>query len=161
SGQKDVACATCHHADFGYSDGLDLSIGANGLGLGAARAFGAGHPSRPVKRNSQTVLNVAFNGLTAVGEARPAAAPMFWDSRVQSLEAQALEPIKALDEMRGGAYPEDRAVPAVIARVNAIAEYRRLFARAFGANAPVDAYNLGRALAAFQRTLVAANTPFD
>jgi len=161
SGQKDVACATCHHPDFGYSDGLDLSIGANGLGLGAARAFGAGHPSRPVKRNSQTVLNVAFNGLTAVGEARPAAAPMFWDLRVQSLEAQALEPIKALDEMRGGAYPEDRAVPAVIARVNAIAEYRRLFARAFGANAPVNAYNLGRALAAFQRTLVAANTPFD
>src|SRR5689334_14221606 len=22
SGQKDVACATCHHPDFGYSDGL-------------------------------------------------------------------------------------------------------------------------------------------
>ncbi len=28
SGQKDVACATCHHPAFGYSDGLDLSIGA-------------------------------------------------------------------------------------------------------------------------------------
>src|SRR5688572_2251849 len=26
SGQKDVACATCHHPDLGYSDGLDLSI---------------------------------------------------------------------------------------------------------------------------------------
>ena len=34
SGQRDVACATCHHPDFGYSDGLDLSIGANGAGLG-------------------------------------------------------------------------------------------------------------------------------
>ena len=32
SGQKDVACATCHHPAFGYSDGLDLSIGANGAG---------------------------------------------------------------------------------------------------------------------------------
>jgi cytochrome c peroxidase len=161
SGQKDVACATCHHPDFGYSDGLDLSIGANGVGLGAARAFGAGHPSRPVKRNSQTVLNVAFNGLTAGAGSAPAAAPMFWDLRVQSLEAQALEPLKALDEMRGGTYPEDRAVPAVIARMNSIAEYRRLFARAFGANKPVNEQNLGRALAAFQRTLVAANTPFD
>ena len=30
SGQKDVACATCHHPDLGYADGLDLSIGANG-----------------------------------------------------------------------------------------------------------------------------------
>ena len=44
SGQKDVACATCHHPAFGYSDGLDLSIGANGVGLGAARAFGRGSP---------------------------------------------------------------------------------------------------------------------
>ena len=24
SGQRDVACATCHHPSFGYSDGLDL-----------------------------------------------------------------------------------------------------------------------------------------
>src|SRR5688500_18271152 len=35
SGQKDVACATCHHPAFGYADGLDLSIGANGAGLGS------------------------------------------------------------------------------------------------------------------------------
>src|SRR5215210_444287 len=37
SGQKDVACATCHHPSFGYADGLDLSVGANGVGLGASR----------------------------------------------------------------------------------------------------------------------------
>jgi cytochrome c peroxidase len=161
SGQRDVACATCHHPAFGYSDGLDLSIGASGVGLGAARAFAQGHPSRPVKRNSQTVLNVAFNGLTATAGPSPAAAPMFWDSRVRSLELQALEPIKALDEMRGSAYPEDGAVPAVVARLTAVPEYRRLFARAFGGNQAVSADNLGRALAAFQRTLVAANAPFD
>jgi cytochrome c peroxidase len=95
-----------------------------------------------VKRNSQTVLNVAFNGLTAGPGSVPAAAPMFWDMRVQSLEAQALEPLKALDEMRGGTYAEDRAVPAVIARVNTIAEYRRLFARAFGGNKPLNEQNL-------------------
>jgi cytochrome c peroxidase len=161
SGQKDVACATCHHPAFGYSDGLDLSIGANGAGLGAARTFIPGHASRPVKRNSQTVLNVAFNGLTAGGTAIPAAAPMFWDLRVRSLEAQALEPLKAFEEMRGGTYPEERAVPAVVSRLNAIAEYRRLFAGAFDESRPVNERNLGRALAAFQRTLVAANAPFD
>ena len=161
SGQKDVACATCHHPAFGYSDGLDLSIGANGAGLGPARTFAAGHAPRPVKRNSQTVLNTAFNGLTIGGDATPAGAPMFWDLRVRSLEAQALEPLKALDEMRGSEYPEDRALPAVVSRLNAIPEYRRLFARAFDGAAPVNERNLGRALAAFQRTLVAANTPFD
>jgi cytochrome c peroxidase len=161
SGEKDVACATCHHPDFGYADGLDLSIGANGVGLGPARAFVEGRAPLLVKRNSQTVLNVAFNGLTAEGHATPANAPMFWDLRVRSLETQALEPLKALEEMRGGAYPDDRAVPAAVARLNANPEYRRLFARAFRGSTPVSEANLGRALAAFQRTLVAANAPFD
>jgi cytochrome c peroxidase len=161
SGQKDVACATCHHPAFGYSDGVDVSIGANGAGLGPARAFVPGHGSRPVKRNSQTVLNVAFNGLTAGGHSNPATAPMFWDLRVRSLEAQALEPLKALDDMRGGTYPEDRALLSVVLRLNAIAEYSRLFARAFAESGPVSPRNLGRALAAFERTLVVSNTPFD
>jgi cytochrome c peroxidase len=161
SGQKDVACATCHHPDFGYSDGLAVSIGANGIGLGPSRAFAPGHASQPVKRNSQTILNVAFNGLAARATATPATAPMFWDLRVQGLEAQALEPIKAVDEMRGGAFPEDRAVATVVARLTALPEYRRLFTRAFGGNAAVTEQNLGRALAAFQRSLVAMNSPFD
>ena len=160
SGQKDVACATCHHPDFGYSDGLDLSIGVNGVGLGAGRSFDAGHPHRLVKRNSQTVLNVAFNGLSAGSGAGPAEAPMFWDLRTRGLEAQALEPLKALEEMRGDAYGEDRALREVVARLSAIPEYQRLFARAFGTS-PISEGNLGRALAAFQRTLVASNSPFD
>jgi cytochrome c peroxidase len=161
SGPKEVACATCHHPAFGYSDGLDLSVGAGGVGLGTARAFAPGHPARPVKRNSQTVLNVAFNGARVGSTDTPAAAPMFWDLRVRSLEAQALEPIKALDEMRGSAYPVDRAVATVVSRLNAIPEYRRLFVRAFGGRTSVNAENLGRALAAFQRTLVTADAPFD
>jgi cytochrome c peroxidase len=162
SGQKDVACATCHHPAFGYSDGLDLSIGANGMGRGPARAFPSDHPARPVKRNSQTILNVGFNGLAgAAANAMTTAAPMFWDLRVRSLEAQALEPLKALDEMRGTALAEDGAVSTIVSRLEANAEYRRLFARAFGGQAAVNEQNLGRALAAFERTLVAANSPFD
>ncbi len=86
---------------------------------------------------------------------------MFWDLRVRSLEVQALEPIKTLEEMRGAAHPEARAVAAAIQRLNGISEYRRLFAEAFGGKSPVSERNLGRALAAFQRTLVAANSPFD
>jgi cytochrome c peroxidase len=161
SGQSDVACATCHHPDLGYSDGLDLSIGANGVGLGTARAFVPGQPSRVVRRNSQSILNVAFNGLAAGTKAAPAAAPMFWDLRARSLESQALEPIKALEEMRGAAYPEDHALAAVVSRLNAIPEYRRLFLQAFGGSAAVNQTNLARALAAFERTLIAPNTPFD
>jgi len=161
SGPRDIACATCHHPDFGYAEPLDLSIGTGGAGLGVARAFMPGAPVRPVKRNSQTVLNAAFNGIDATGTHDPSSAPMFWDLRVRSLEAQALEPIKALDEMRGETYPEDRAVATVVDRLASIAEYRERFSRAFGGRNAVTETNLARALAAFQRSLVTPNAPFD
>jgi cytochrome c peroxidase len=86
---------------------------------------------------------------------------MFWDLRVRGLEAQALEPIKALEEMRGDSYPMDRALSTVVSRLDANAEYRRLFARAFPGTPSVTEENLGRALAAFQRTLVTTKAPFD
>lgn len=161
SGPRDIACATCHHPDFGYAEPLDLSIGTGGAGIGGARAFMPGAPVRPVKRNSQTVLNAAFNGIDATGTHAPSSAPMFWDLRVRSLETQALEPIKALDEMRGETYPEDRAVAMVVDRLASIAEYRERFSRAFGGRNPVSETNLARALAAFQRSLVTPNAPFD
>lgn len=161
SGNKDVACASCHHPRFGYAEDRDLSIGVNGIGLGARRRFADANEIPHVKRNSQTVLNVAFNGIDQSGAYDPAAAPMFWDLRSTSLEAQALEPIKSFEEMRGNAYPEDKAVETVVARTNAIPEYRALFAKAFGGADPVTGANLGRALAAYQRSLVANNAPFD
>ncbi len=34
SGNRDVACATCHHPLFFSGDGLSVSIGVGGLGLG-------------------------------------------------------------------------------------------------------------------------------
>src|SRR5262245_17898690 len=86
SGPKDVACATCHHPRFGYAEDRDISIGAHGVGLGAGRRFDA-TARRFVKRNSQTVLNAAFNGLEAGQSYDPARAPMFWDVRARSLEA--------------------------------------------------------------------------
>jgi len=161
SGPKDVACATCHHPEFGYAENRDLSIGVTGAGLGHRRRFAAGSTIPLVKRNSQTILNVAFVGSDERGNYDPATAPMFWDVRVKSLEAQALEPLKALEEMRGRTYAEDKAVETVVARLNEVPEYRRLFAEAFGATNPVSATNLGNALAAFQRSIVANNAPFD
>jgi len=161
SGNRDVACATCHHPDFAYSDGRALSLGTNAVGLGPSRTAVDGQSVLPVRRNSPTVINAAFNGLTADHSYQPSTAPMFWDLRVQSLENQALEPIKAHDEMRGDAYPESDAVPNAVARLGANTEYRQLFAAAFGGTNPVNAGNLGRALAAFERTLVTSNAPFD
>ena len=66
SGGRDVSCATCHHPATGYADGLDLAIGENGQGLGAARHFRSPNTIPFGQRNSSTVLNSAFNGLTVL-----------------------------------------------------------------------------------------------
>jgi cytochrome c peroxidase len=161
SGGKDVACATCHHPRFGYAENLDLSIGVNGVGLGEGRRFETPNSVPFVKRNSQTILNVGFNGIDPAGRYSPSAAPMFWDTRVESLEKQALEPIKSFEEMRGDAYPEEKALDIVVARLEATPEYRSLFSKAFGGSESISAGNLGKALAAFQRSLIAVNSPFD
>jgi cytochrome c peroxidase len=167
SGSKDVACATCHHPEFGYAENLDISIGVNGVGLSEHRRFASPNTIPFVKRNSQTILNTAFSGIDQKNSYDPAKAPMFWDIRVFSLETQALQPIKTLEEMRGNAYPESAALGTVVARLNAIAEYRALFQKAFGPASParndgaVTADNVGLALAAFERSLIANNSPFD
>jgi cytochrome c peroxidase len=159
SGGRDIACGTCHHPAFGYSDGRDLPIGTGGKGMGPARTFpGGANPL--VRRNSQTILNVAFNGLDARGRVDPAHAPMFWDSRAQGLEAQALIPIESLEEMRGGGAVAGGGVAAAVTRVARVAEYRTLFQRAFGAEA-VSALTLSRAIAAYERSLVVTDAPFD
>jgi cytochrome c peroxidase len=160
SGNRDVACASCHHPRLGYAEDRDISVGVNGVGLGRGRHFQLPNSIPFVKRNSPTMLNVGFNGIDQSGRYTPASAPMFWDIRARSLETQALEPIKSFEEMRGDAYPEDKAVDTVVARLNAIAEYRALFGKAFG-DETVSGENLGKALAAFGRSLVANNAPFD
>jgi cytochrome c peroxidase len=161
SGDRDVACGSCHHPRFGYAENRDLSIGVSGVGLGDRRRFAQGSKVPFVKRNSQTILNVGFNGIDESGRHAPATAPMFWDVRASSLEEQALVPMKTLEEMRGTAYSEDKAVDAVVARLAALPEYRKLFAGAFGAGQGVTSTNLARALAAFQRSLTANRSPFD
>ena len=161
SGNQQVACATCHHPDFGYAEDLALSIGVDGAGLGGDRRFVTPDPIPFVKRNSQTILNTAFNGIDLEGEYDPATAPMFWDDRAQGLESQSLLPILTFEEMRGHAYPEEDAIDTVVARLQAIQEYRSLFAEAFEGEDTVNAENLGKALAAFQRSLIANNSPYD
>ncbi len=160
SGQKDVACATCHHPEFGYAESQELSIGVNGHGFGSNRVFADPNDVPFTKRNAHTLLNTGFNGITADGTYDPARAPMFWDLRSESLEKQALEPIKAFEEMRGHGLASEVTLDSIVARLRAIPEYRSRFAVAFGPE-PITALRVGKALAAFQRTLLATNSRFD
>lgn len=129
SQNNDVACATCHHPDYGFSDGRATSMGTSGVELA---------------RNALTLWDVAY------------VKSLFWDGRVDNLEDQALVPLTHADEM---AVADPAAMAAELA---AIPEYVALFDAAFGGGAAaVTADNTARALAAFQRTLISDDAPFD
>ncbi|MEM7369626.1 MAG: cytochrome c peroxidase [Bacteroidota bacterium] len=161
SGNKDVACASCHHPRNGYAESLEISIGVNGKGFGSKRHFRTPNEIPFTKRNAHTIINTAFNGISSRRKFRPTDSPMFWDLRVKGLEAQALEPIKALEEMRGTHYTEEQILSVVIVRIQAIPEYRQLFRAAFGKGEVITPENLAKAIAAFERSLVTNNSRFD
>jgi len=94
-----------------------------------------------LRRNSPTVLNAAFN--TA----------QFWDGRAATLDEQCKGPLLSPAEMNMADEKQ------VVERLNAIPEYRRDFQAVFGAGPSLD--NVARAVAAFERTLVTPNAPFD
>jgi cytochrome c peroxidase len=161
SGNKKVACASCHNPQHGYTDNLDLSIGIDGKGTGFNRQFIAGSESHFAKRNSQTILNSIFNGIDSTGHYDPITAPMFWDNRTKGLELQAIGPLTNHEEMRGNAYEEKAALDSVVQRVKGIKEYIQLFEKAFTKKDAVTAENITKALATFEGTLLANNSPFD
>lgn len=160
SGERDVACATCHHPDHGYADGRALSVGVGGVGLGPARRASTAEP-HVAARNAMTVLDTAWNGV-GVRDATPgpADAPMFWDNRARGLEGQARGPVRNADEMRGTRFTEDEIFPEVARRLAATPEYVERFERAFGPG-PIDEDAIVRAIGAFERTLVARGSSFD
>lgn len=165
-GEKDMACATCHHPDFAYTDGLDLAIGVNGSGLGPDRTentgglYTDGTEIGRVPRNSPSVLNAAYNGLIAGSSYSAEDSPMFWDSRMTSFEDQCQGPPGSESEMRGFAYTEEQTFDSIMARLNANSEYVQLFEDAFGAG-PIITENYAKAIGAFERTIVSANSPYD
>ncbi len=104
-----------------------------------ARPLGVG--GRSLRRNAPTLLNAAYI---------PHA---FHDGRRPTLEAQALDPLVDYREM---ANPD---LNSVIARIAELPDYDGLFERAFGGRASPE--RLAQALASWERTLVAGDSPFD
>ena len=76
----------------------------------------------------------------------------FWDGRA-GLEEQALGPIQAAGEMN---LPLDKAV----ARLQDIPFYVKTFAEVYPESG-ITPQNIGRAMAAFERTIISNNSPFD
>ncbi len=188
SGNRDIACATCHNTPTSMGDGQSLAVGTGGTGVGPARQLGPGREFVP--RNAPTLLNAGlglfymfwdgrisgFNGgfSTPAGIALPAGLPNL-------LTVQAMFPVTNRREMRGE--PGDTDVfgnpnelaqigdsqyqeiwQAVMRRVLAVPEYVTRFTAAFP-NTPASRLGFEHAalaIAAFETdALTKTDSPFD
>ncbi|MEX0702352.1 MAG: cytochrome c peroxidase [Planctomycetales bacterium] len=109
-------------------------------GLADGRPHGVGRKEKPLARNTPGLWNVGFH------------ASFFWDGRAATLEQQALAPIESPEEMNQDLDELER-------ELNAVPGYARQFREVFGTAATRE--GTARALAAFERTLVAGPSPFD
>ncbi|MEQ6203834.1 cytochrome c peroxidase [Sulfitobacter sp. HNIBRBA2951] len=188
SGNKNIACATCHHPSLGTSDAMSLSIGEGGLGLGADRKADAGNrPQDRIPRNAPALFNLGakeftvmfHDGRTAKDRhamfgirmpegrtlERPVASP---------LAAQNILPILSPAEMAG--HPGENEIADAVAeerimgpdgawdllarRVQAITEYRERF-KSLGTS-DIHITDIGTALSAFIGSEFRADqSPFD
>jgi cytochrome c peroxidase len=93
------------------------------------------------QRNSPTVLNAMFN------------ASQFWDGRAPSLEEQAKLPVLNPIEMA------QKSPQEVVTKLQGIPEYADKFQAVFGRQVSYD--DMAAAIAAFERTQFAGDSPFD
>jgi cytochrome c peroxidase len=129
-----MSCATCHEQKRGFADPNKTRAGFDGS---------------PGERNIQTLANVAWFGSLTWG-----------GPHVDTLEHQALIPIEGFVpvEMGFGSKPEGMLAQ----RLADQSCYPELFRAAFPEHAgKIDMNTITLALAAFQRTLVSLDAPYD
>lgn len=133
SGNGTMSCASCHLQSLAFTDGR-----ARGLG-----STGELHPRSP-----QQIANLAwFRAFT-------------WaNSVIPNLEIQALGPMVGQDPIELGISGLDEEVAA---RLETDPEYPRLFRAAFPEDVqPVSYDHIVKAIAAFERTMISGNAPYD
>lgn len=112
------------------------------LGGEDQRSVSVGVNGQKGGRSAPTVWNSAFHTV------------QFWDGRAISLEDQAVGPIGNPIEM---GMPHFELVRD---RLKQIPGYVAMFEKAFGKDS-ITKENIGKAIASFERTLIAGNSPFD
>lgn len=93
-------------------------------------------------RNTPTILNAVF------------AETLFWDGRAGSLEEQVSHPIMSSFEMGMSGKQE------VVDRLSSVPAYRRQFKQVFNSEG-ISLDTIAKAIAAYERTLLSGNSPFD
>lgn len=112
----------------------------NEHGLTDGLAFGTGAFGKKLTRSSPTLWNIGYHS------------EFYWDGRAKSLEAQALAAWKGVN--MGASKPEE-----IVAKLNSMAGYSEQFQKVFGEPATSD--NVAKALAAYMRTIISKDTPWD
>jgi cytochrome c peroxidase len=134
------SCASCHDPARSFSDGRRVAEGATGALL---------------PHNALALVNIAYN--VSFGWTKP---------RVRSLEAQMLEPLLNRHPVELGLAGREAAVCAQLALDPA---YTTAFAAAYppaatgspAADSGVTFERIVKAIAAFERTLISGDSPFD
>ena len=127
------SCASCHDPAKAFTDGRGRAVGATGETLA---------------HSAMSLVNVAYN--ITYGWTNP---------DLQSLEAQMREPLLNEHPIELGLAGRESSVCALL---EGEPTYRAAFAEAFpGDPTPVTFENLIKAMAAFERTLIYGNSPFD
>lgn len=111
------------------------------LGFSDGMANGIGAMGGTLGRNTPHLYNLAW------------ASAMFWDGRMETLEEQALGPIEAAGEMN---MPLNQLLP----RLKKVPYYQDTFKKVYGQQG-ISKETLGRAIAAFERSIISNNSPFD
>ncbi len=160
SGNKNISCATCHHPFAATSDGISLSVGEGGVGLGVFRNTGSGDAAikERVPRHSPHLFSLGakeftrlfYDGRVAVDSSQPSgfmspAGDDLPSGLDNPLAVQALFPVQSTVEMAGQSGENsiaDAAASGHLAgpngvweqlaiRLQAIEEYVELFKAAF------------------------------
>ena len=128
SGDGTRSCYSCHLKENGLTDGKPTAIGAYNAKL---------------PRSSPTLWNIGFHSA------------LYWDGRSGSLEKQA---VAAWTGGNMGVTSKDGRPSGadICAKLNQIPGYQKQFHKVFGHDATPD--DVGKALAAFERTIVASNS---
>lgn len=126
------SCASCHDPARAFSDGREVAHGA----LGAA-----------LPHNAMALINVAYN--VSYG----------WDTpETRSLESQILLPLFNEHPVELGVKGREQQVLDALAQDP---QYRAAFAAAFPGQPGMSFDQLVKAIAAFERTLISGDSPFD
>lgn len=107
------------------------------------RALSLGQNGKLSRRSAPTLWNIGFQMV------------LYWDGRATSLEAQ------TLDHLRDPLVTKMRSVGAAVQYLADSEEYGRLFAAAFPGGNAVTGEHLAMAMASFERSLLAPDSPFD